>query len=70
MPKKTENNFDFEKFKEYVNTYNPKTHGLNMDTTILRDMVYGLGICLDEEHYEFANGFKEFKQFLKDEIIP
>ncbi len=70
MPKKTEAKFDYEKFKEYVNSYNPKTHGLNMDITILRDMLYGLGICLDEEKHEFAGGFNEFKKFLREEIIP
>ena len=70
MAKKTEAEFDFEKFKKYVNTYNPKTHGLNMDVTILKDMLYGLGICLDEEKYEFAGGYREFVKFLRENIIP
>jgi len=70
--KKYENNeyettFDWEKFKEYVNTYEPKTHGINKWNTILNDMLYGLGISLDDE-FEFADGFKKFKQFLKDDV--
>lgn len=70
MAKKTTSDFDFEKFKEYVNTYNPKTHGLNMDVTIIKDMVYGLGISLDEPTYQWANGFAKFKDYLRDKIIP
>lgn len=57
------NEFDWEKFKEYVNTY-PDGH---LDTSIIiKDMVYGLGICISNE-YEYSSGFK---RFLDSELIP
>lgn len=61
--------FDIEKFKEYVNTYDPKKHGLDADKTIVKDMVYGLGIALDEKEYEMADGFRKFIKHLVNIIL-
>jgi hypothetical protein len=61
--------FDFEKFKEYVNTYDPHRHGLGSDNTIVKDMVYGLGIALDEKKYSMADGFKKFVKHLVKIIL-
>ena len=61
--------FDFEKFKEYVNTYDPKTTGGGRDTTIVKDMVYGLGIALDDEKYSMADGFRKFMKHLVNIIL-
>ena len=57
--------FDLDKFKEYVNTYDQRKHGLDNDETIVKDMLYGIGLCLDKEEYCFAGGYKKFKDFLK-----
>jgi hypothetical protein len=57
--------FDMEKFKEYVNTYDKRKNGLDNDETIVKDMLYGIGLCLDKEEYCFAGGYKKFKAFLK-----
>ena len=43
--------FDFEKFKEYVNSYDPKKHGGNDQIIIISDMLYGIGISLDPERF-------------------
>ena len=57
--------FDLEKFKEYVNTYDQRKNGLDNDETIVKDMLYGIGLCLDKEEYCFAGGYRKFKTFLK-----
>lgn len=58
--------FDMEKFKEYVNTYDKRKNGLDNDETIVKDMLYGIGLCLDKEEYCFNEGYKNFKAFLKE----
>lgn len=58
-----EHTFNWEKFKNFVNTYDPKIHAINKKT-ILNDMLYGLGISLDEK-YRYFSGYKLFKQQLK-----
>ena len=45
------NKFDFEKFKEYVNTYEPSKYGMDKPDVIAKDMLYGIGICLDKDTY-------------------
>lgn len=57
--------FDMEKFKEYVNTYDKCKNGLDNDDTIVKDMLYGIGLCLNKKEFEFADGFKKFKTFIK-----
>lgn len=57
--------FDMQKFKDYVNTYDKRKNGLDNDETIVKDMIYGIGLCLDKEEYCFAGGYKKFKAFLK-----
>ena len=57
--------FDMQKFKEYVNTYDKRKNGLDNDETIVKDMLYGIGLCLDKEQYCYAGGYKKFKAFLK-----
>ena len=65
LPIEGVNKFDIQKFKEYVQTYDVKKHGLDNDDTIVKDMLYGIGLCLDKEEYRFADGYKKFKTFLK-----
>jgi len=57
--------FDMQKFKEYVQTYDAKKDGLGNDDTIVKDMLYGIGLCLNKKEFEFADGFKKFKTFIK-----
>lgn len=57
--------FDMQKFKEYVKTYDAKKDGLDNDDTIIKDMLYGIGLCLNKKEFEFADGFKKFKTFIK-----
>jgi len=57
--------FDMQKFKDYVQTYNAKKNGLDNDDTIVKDMLYGIGLCLNKKEFEFADGFKKFKTFIK-----
>mgnify|MGYP000109025365 CR=1 FL=1 len=57
--------FDMQKFKEYVKTYDAKKNGLDNDDTIVKDMLYGIGLCLNKKEFEYADGFKKFKTFIK-----
>ena len=57
-------NFNWEKFKEYVNTYDVKQHSVN-DKCTFEDMLYGLATALDNK-YRWANGYRLFKQQLKE----
>jgi hypothetical protein len=40
------------------------------DETIIKDMLYGIGLHLDKESYQFANGFKLFLTWLEKFIKP
>lgn len=59
-----EQNFDWGKFKKYVNTYDVKQHSSD-DKCTFEDVLYGLAIAIDGK-YKFANGYKLFKQQLKE----
>ncbi|MFW6248212.1 MAG: hypothetical protein ACOC4J_00410 [Bacteroidota bacterium] len=58
--------FDWKAFKKYVNTYDPKKHGVNDQKTIMHDMLYGIGLSIDREKYQYSNGYRKFEQFLKE----
>ena len=58
--------FDWDTFKEYVNTYDPIKHGLNNQRTIMHDMLYGIGLSMDKKMYQYNQGYRKFKQFLKE----
>lgn len=58
----TERNFNWEKFKEYVNTYDVKKHSVS-DKCTFEDMLYGLATAIDGK-YRYADGYKKFKQEL------
>lgn len=65
LPQHLVSKFDMDKFKEYVNTYDQRKNGLDNDETIVKDMLYGIGLCLDKRKYCFAQGYRKFKTFLK-----
>lgn len=59
-------NFNLEKFKDYVNTYEKQTgHENYYKETIIDDFIYGVGICLDEDKYSNADGYYKFKESLE-----
>lgn len=62
-------NFDLEKFKNYVNTYDEQVgHKSYSEKTIILDFLYGIGISINSEEYSAADGFKRFKALLLETI--
>jgi hypothetical protein len=57
--------FDIEKFKDYVQTYDAKKHSLDNSEVIVKDMIYGIGLCLDKKEFSFADGYSKFTKLLK-----
>ncbi len=56
--------FNWEGFKNYVNTYDPKEHAANKNSTIVNDMLYGIGVYLNKPLFETKTGFDRFKNYL------
>ena len=58
--------FDLIGFKEYVNTYTKtgKGGGCDDDRIIVKDLLYGIGLYLDESEYKGSDGFKKFREYL------
>jgi hypothetical protein len=54
---------DWDKFLDYILTYDPEKHGNNNPLTIQEDVIYGLGISTSNE-FSFADGYKKFKTML------
>ena len=51
---------------DYMVTYDKQICYLDYDDeTIIADVVYGLGIALDDKQYSMSDGFKRFKAVLK-----
>lgn len=62
-------NFDLEKFKDYVNTYDKQIgHKGYSKKIIIDDFLYGMGICFDEEKYKHATGYSEFKKVIMEHL--
>ena len=62
-------NFDLEKFKEYVNTYDKQIgHKNYSQQIIIDDFLYGIGLCINEEEYKQADGYKRFKGVILDHL--
>lgn len=66
-------NFDIEKalsyMQEYINTYhNQPCYKTYTEVTFINDMLYGIGVAVDEE-YRFAQGFHQFKEKLKEDYV-
>ena len=58
--------FDWENFKEYVNSYDPEKHASGDTNIILTDMTYGLGIHTSKA-FEFHAGYT---RFLREFLFP
>ena len=51
-----------EKLQHYMETYSDQTGYLDYsDETIIDDVLYGLGIAIDDEKYHFNDGYRKFK---------
>ena len=55
------------KLTKYIGTFDTQ-HGYvdYSDATFINDVLYGIGIALNEQEYQYAQGFVKFKAFLKD----
>ena len=61
--------FDLVAFKAYVATYDGACNtDLYSDETIVRDMLYGIGLALDKKEFQYASGFKLFLKSLIDSL--
>jgi hypothetical protein len=51
------------KLADYMATYD-RQHGYEdyQDATLIDDVLYGLGIALDPQMHQYANGFQKFKE--------
>ena len=56
--------FDWQHFLDYVNSYDPKKLADEKVDTIVKDLLYGIGISLDDS-FKFADGYKRFMNDLK-----
>ena len=58
-----------EYLKNYINTYDSQYGYLDYsDAVIIDDILYGLGVALDDKKYQMGSGFKEFKKVLRDHL--
>lgn len=65
MAKNKRNNFDLAHFKEYVRTYGEKENtDMYSNETIVKDILYGVGISLNKEDYKERTGFMKFMKWL------
>lgn len=59
--------------QRYMETYDQQ-HGYEnyTDRTLINDVLYGLGVALNPNEHQFANGFDKWKMelidFLKEEL--
>jgi hypothetical protein len=58
------NKFKWQEFLEYVNTYDPKKDGIDNVEIIIKDLLYGIGVSLDDS-FKFADGYKRFMDDIK-----
>lgn len=67
MANKKNHNFDLVWFKEYVQTYDGSCNTDNhTNETIVKDMLYGIGMALDSQKYQYNAGFKVFCKWLSN----
>jgi hypothetical protein len=56
-----------EYLQKYMATYDKQPGYLDYsDDMLIKDVLYGLGVAVDDRKYSFANGFDAFKDFLMD----
>lgn len=51
--------------EEYIRTYDSQPGYENYDKkTYLNDMLYGIGVSMNPDQYQYAGGFAKFKEAL------
>lgn len=71
--RKNKNEINIEKavkyLQHYIGTYDDGNvsiyNGDISDKTYIDDMLYGLGVSIDKDKYQFGDGYEKFKEFLK-----
>jgi hypothetical protein len=59
-----------ETFQQYVAVYSDQAGYVNYkDRTFIDDMIYGIGLAIDEKEYKWFDGYKRWKKYLRTEII-
>lgn len=54
---------------KFMVTYDKQSGYLDYtDDTIINDILYGLGVAINEEEYSFASGFDKFKEVLRQHL--
>ena len=56
--------FDMDEFLNYVNSYDPKKLADDKVDTIVKDLLYGIAISLDDS-FRYSDGYKRFMDDLK-----
>jgi len=56
--------FDMDGFLDYVNSYDPKKLANDKVDIIVKDLLYGIAISLDDS-FRYADGYKRFMDDLK-----
>ena len=63
------NKFNFEGFKKYINTYDINKDGCKNNTeTVIKDILYGIGLNLNKDKYESRSGFNLFLSRIRNII--
>lgn len=56
-------------FQNYVRTYTKQKHyDTYTDSIVIDDMLYGIGIALNEGDYAFSEGYERFKAKLREHL--
>lgn len=54
------------RLQKYIATYSDQPdYDQYSDTTLIRDMLYGIGVSIDPNEYRCADGFEKFKSVLQ-----
>jgi hypothetical protein len=68
MKNKTMNLKDWKDFKEYINTYDFVDNNNISKDTVLKDLLFGMGLLMDRKKYNFGDGFKKFLTYVSEKI--
>lgn len=59
-----------EYLQVYMSTYDKQTDYENYsDSTLIHDILYGLGVVIDPEEHQWALGYEKWKGKLKDFLL-
>lgn len=55
--------------QQYMATYDGQSgYDTYSDRVLIDDVLYGLGVALEADQYQFATGFDKFKQRLREHL--